>query len=113
MRHLHFPSHLILAIFGFLCYAVWYAGVPAFAVTDSKPNVIIILVDDMGWADLSCFGNQAIQTPNIDRLAAEGTAFTLSGQGRDMELFVSAFGSHMIRAALSSRRARGIRPSGS
>ncbi len=76
MRHLHFPSHLILAIFGFLCYAVWYAGVPAFAVTDSKPNVIIILVDDMGWADLSCFGNQAIQTPNIDRLAAEGTAFT-------------------------------------
>ena len=40
------------------------------------PNIIVILIDDMGWADLSCFGNQAVQTPSIDRLAAEGTMFT-------------------------------------
>ena len=39
------------------------------------PNIIIVLVDDMGWADLSCFGNQDAQTPNIDRMAAEGIAF--------------------------------------
>jgi len=42
----------------------------------SKPNFIVILVDDMGWSDLSCFGNTAIQTPHLDRLAAEGTMFT-------------------------------------
>jgi uncharacterized sulfatase len=40
-----------------------------------KPNVIVILIDDMGWADLSSFGNQDAKTPNIDRLAAEGIAF--------------------------------------
>lgn len=41
-----------------------------------KPNILLLLVDDMGWSDLSCFGNREIQTPNIDRLAAEGISFT-------------------------------------
>lgn len=41
-----------------------------------KPNIIFILADDMGYGDLSCYGNEYIQTPNIDRLAAEGTNFT-------------------------------------
>ncbi|PHN07185.1 sulfatase-like hydrolase/transferase [Flavilitoribacter nigricans] len=42
---------------------------------DRQPNVILIFIDDMGWADLSCFGNTDAQTPNIDRLAAEGICF--------------------------------------
>ena len=37
------------------------------------PNVLIFLVDDLGIADLGCFGNDTIKTPNIDRLAEEGT----------------------------------------
>ena len=41
-----------------------------------KTNFIVILIDDMGWSDLSCFGNQAVQTENIDRLAKEGIRFT-------------------------------------
>lgn len=41
----------------------------------APPNIIVILVDDMGWGDLSCFGNQEIETPNIDRLASEGMRF--------------------------------------
>jgi arylsulfatase A len=41
-----------------------------------KPNIILILADDMGWNGLSSFGNQYVQTPNIDRLAAEGMKFT-------------------------------------
>ena len=47
-------------------------------VTDGgdKPNIIFILADDMGYCDLSCYGNKYIETPNIDRLAATGTAFT-------------------------------------
>lgn len=40
------------------------------------PNIIFILADDMGYADLSCYGNKYIQTPNIDRLAESGTRFT-------------------------------------
>ncbi len=43
---------------------------------DSKPNVILILVDDLGYGDLSCYGATMISTPNIDRLAAEGRRFT-------------------------------------
>ena len=40
-----------------------------------RPNVLLLLVDDMGWADFSCFGNTAAKTPNIDRLAREGLRF--------------------------------------
>ncbi|HEY1049331.1 MAG TPA: sulfatase-like hydrolase/transferase [Prosthecobacter sp.] len=40
------------------------------------PNVVIILADDLGYSDLGCFGAEKIKTPNIDRLAAEGTKFT-------------------------------------
>ncbi len=40
-----------------------------------SPNVILIFIDDMGWADFSCFGNTDAQTPNIDRLASEGIRF--------------------------------------
>jgi uncharacterized sulfatase len=35
----------------------------------------MILIDDMGWGDFSCFGNKDAKTPNIDRLAAEGLRF--------------------------------------
>lgn len=43
--------------------------------TKEKPNVILVFIDDMGWSDLSCFGNTDAQTPNIDKLAAEGICF--------------------------------------
>ena len=40
------------------------------------PNVVFILVDDLGWSDLSIYGNAVHETPNIDRLAASGMTFT-------------------------------------
>ena len=40
-----------------------------------QPNVILVFIDDMGWADLSCFGSRDATTPNIDRMASEGIAF--------------------------------------
>jgi len=47
-----------------------------FAQPARKPNFIFILVDDMGYADLSSFGSRDIRTPNIDRLAKEGVKLT-------------------------------------
>ena len=44
--------------------------------TGTKPNVILILVDDMGWKDLGCMGSTYFQTPNIDKMASEGALFT-------------------------------------
>lgn len=41
-----------------------------------KPSIIYIMADDLGYADLGCYGQKEIQTPNIDRLAAEGKRFT-------------------------------------
>ena len=41
----------------------------------SRPNIVMIFIDDMGWSDFSCFGNQDAKTPHIDRMAAEGIAF--------------------------------------
>ena len=46
-----------------------------------RPNIIFILADDMGYGDLACYGNQYIQTPNIDRLARTGTSFTQAYAG--------------------------------
>jgi arylsulfatase A-like enzyme len=43
---------------------------------DTAPNILFILADDLGWADLGCYGSTAIRTPNLDRLAAEGVRFT-------------------------------------
>lgn len=43
--------------------------------TESKPNIIYILADDMGYGDLSCYGQEKFSTPNIDRLASEGIRF--------------------------------------
>jgi len=44
--------------------------------TPQKPNLILILCDDLGYGDLACYGNTKIKTPNIDRLATEGVRFT-------------------------------------
>src|SRR3954467_12627924 len=46
-----------------------------FAASARRPNIIIILSDDMGFSDLGCYGSE-IQTPNLDRLAANGVRFT-------------------------------------
>ena len=41
-----------------------------------KPNILLILTDDLGWRDLSCYGSDFYETPNIDRLASQGMRFT-------------------------------------
>ncbi len=56
------------------------AASDAAATTSTKigrpPNVILILADDLGWGDLGCYGHPDLRTPNLDRLARQGTLFT-------------------------------------
>src|SRR5262249_33886989 len=47
-----------------------------FAEPVTRPNVVLILADDLGWADLGCYGNRFNESPHIDRLAREGMRFT-------------------------------------
>ena len=42
----------------------------------APPNIIVLLADDLGWADLSCYGSTFHETPNLDKLAAQGMRFT-------------------------------------
>ncbi|MGQ0541794.1 MAG: sulfatase-like hydrolase/transferase [Blastocatellia bacterium] len=44
--------------------------------SNSPPNLLFILADDLGWGDLSCYGRPDYETPNLDRLASEGVRFT-------------------------------------
>ncbi|MEJ7591614.1 MAG: sulfatase-like hydrolase/transferase [Planctomycetaceae bacterium] len=51
-------------------------SVRSVAAVETRPNVVVILCDDLGFGDLHCYGHPCIQTPNLDRLAAEGIRFT-------------------------------------
>src|ERR1051326_5105030 len=42
----------------------------------TRPNILFILADDLGWADLSVYGQTGYETPHLDRLAAQGVRFT-------------------------------------
>jgi len=59
------------------CLAVMSVSLALYAADPArKPNVIFILADDLGWGDLGCYGHSQLRTPNIDRMAKEGTLFT-------------------------------------
>lgn len=47
-----------------------------FSQANSKPNILILLADDLGYADLSCYGSKEVHTPVLDKLASEGMRFT-------------------------------------
>lgn len=53
-----------------------YLAAHTASLSAGVPNLVIILADDLGWADLGCYGNTYNETPNIDRLASEGLRFT-------------------------------------
>ncbi len=69
MKHLLSPLLLI----SFL--ALFAAPIGAAAETN-RPNIVLLMADDLGHADLGCYGNEEVETPNVDRLAEEGVRFT-------------------------------------
>ena len=54
---------------------VWLFIAPSLA-SETKPNVVLIVADDLGWADLGCYGSTYFKTPNLDELASQGRRFT-------------------------------------
>ena len=67
----------VALLLGILFLARGQAAAPARpARSSSAPNIIFILADDLGYGDLGCYGQKQIQTPNLDRFAAEGIRFT-------------------------------------
>ena len=77
-----FPRHLLhrsttLAFFATLAVILQTLSTPTLqAQSSDKPNVIFILMDDMGYSDISCYGAKTVSTPNIDSLAENGLQFT-------------------------------------
>jgi arylsulfatase len=68
--HLALKTIAALSVVFLWEHPVWAAGAPP-----KRPNILLILADDMGYSDLGCYGSE-IHTPNLDALAAEGLRFT-------------------------------------
>ncbi|MDQ3622909.1 MAG: sulfatase [Verrucomicrobiota bacterium] len=62
-------AFILAAVFAVLTPRAW-------AADPSKPNIIFIMADDLGYTDVACFGSRYYETPNIDRLAAQGLKLT-------------------------------------
>ena len=60
----------------FLIALAWLLPAPVHAAGEEKPNIIFIFADDLGYGDIGCYGAKGFKTPNLDRMAAEGTRFT-------------------------------------
>ena len=54
----------------------WLSSVTVAVAAESRPNVILVMTDDQGWAEVGFHGNTVLKTPNLDRFAAEGTELT-------------------------------------
>src|SRR5215211_1351812 len=60
----------------FAALATLFAVAPGPAADKARPNIVVILADDLGYGDTSCYGAKLVETPNIDRLARDGRRFT-------------------------------------
>lgn len=54
----------------------WFLALAAVCTASGKPNIVVIMADDLGWRDLHCYGNEHVDTPALDQLATEGMRFT-------------------------------------
>ena len=67
---------ILTASIGIFIFAGCVSGGADISGKSARPNIIYILADDLGYGDLSCYGQQKFETPNIDTLAKGGVKFT-------------------------------------
>ncbi|MBT5926361.1 MAG: sulfatase-like hydrolase/transferase, partial [Verrucomicrobia bacterium] len=67
--------HIIKHLQSALCFAGLILFT-AIGMTADRPNIVLIMADDLGWMDLHCQGNELLDTPHLDQLASEGIRFT-------------------------------------
>jgi arylsulfatase A len=67
---------ILLPLSGWIALGLCFGALGAGAAADVQPNVVVILIDDLGYGDLGCYGNTRHRTPHLDRLAAGGVRFT-------------------------------------
>ena len=95
-----------------LRFCFWMIALtPAGAYSAEKPNIIYIMCDDLGYGDLGCYGQKVVQTPNIDRLAAEGLRFTDHYAGHTVcrpSRLVLWVGQHVGHTGLAGNRDRSL-----
>lgn len=68
--------HCIVLVISLLLFTAWFNSCKNQDIQEKKPNFIFLLVDDLGWTDLGCYGSKFYETPNIDKLASDGMRFT-------------------------------------
>ena len=77
-----FPRHLLhrITTLAIMALAALIAQViytqPVNAESSDRPNIVLIMADDLGWSDLACYGSDLHETPNLDRFAQQGVRFT-------------------------------------
>lgn len=96
---------LNLSLIGLGVFSISSNAFTAYSQTQqsSKPNIIYILADDLGYGELGCYGQKRIETPNIDKLAANGIRFTQHYSGAPVcapSRCVLLTGKHMGHAAI-------------
>ena len=72
MQHVHLVSALSVA----LCGLTGLCGQASTSLESSRPNIVVVLCDDLGYGDLACYGHPHIKTPNLDRMAKQGIRLT-------------------------------------
>ena len=59
-----------------LLLSIFFLSAVAILAEEPRPNIIFVLADDLGWAELGCYGNHFNETPHLDTLASGGMRFT-------------------------------------
>ncbi len=75
-HHYKNPNNTIWPIYLVVLLSMLFGGVQSHATSPQKPNVVLFLVDDMGYGDFAVHGNRFVNTPNLDALARESTELT-------------------------------------
>jgi uncharacterized sulfatase len=89
--------------------AIW--TLPSDVLGADQPNIIYVMTDDLGYGDLGCYGQQVVETPNLDRMAAEGMRFTDHYAGHTVcrpSRLVLWTGQHVGHTGLIGNRSRSL-----